>query len=152
MLLMAEAGLHSFDYEVGRQVYAEMEAGDIDEDAKRTVILKLHSDPKVGQLLLQRCGISSRWLTGNEARTLSRRLRHYDFSPAFTRNVVEHLGNNPDTYYMIGADYRIPEPSAEGKGPVHPSVAKSRVQRRDHRKRLGDVGSLARRTTPAETK
>ena len=152
MLLMAEAGLHSFDYEVGRQVYAEMEAGDIDEDAKRTVILKLHSDPKVGQLLLQRCGISSRWLTGNEARTLSRRLRHYDFSPAFTRNVVEHLGNNPDTYYMIGADYRIPEPSAEGKGPVHPSVAKRRVQRRDHRKRLGDVGSPARRTTPAETK
>ena len=115
MLLMAEAGLHSFDYEVGRQVYAKMEAGDIGEDAKRTVILKLHSDPKVGQLLLQRCGISSRWLTGNEARTLSRRLRHYDFSPAFTRNVVEHLGNDPDTYYIIGADYRIPEPSEEVK-------------------------------------
>ena len=115
MLLMAEAGLHSFDYEVGRQVYAEMEAGDIDEDAKRTVILKLHADPNVAQLLLRRCGISSRWLTGNEARTLSRRLRHYDFSPAFTRNVVEHLGHDPDTYYMIGADYRIPEPSAEWK-------------------------------------
>ena len=115
MLLMAEDGLHSFDYEVGRQVYAKMEAGDIDEDAKRTVILNLHSDPNVAQLLLQRCGISSRWLTGKEARTLSRRLRHYDYSPAFTRNVVEHLGNDPDTYYMIGADYRIPEPSEEWK-------------------------------------
>ena len=115
MLLMAEVGLHSFDYEAGRQVYAEMEAGNIDEDAKRTVILKLHSDPNVAQLLLQRCGISSRWLTGNEARTLSRRLRHYEFSPAFTRNVIEHLGHDPDTYYIIGADYRIPEPSAEWK-------------------------------------
>ena len=115
MLLMAEDSLHSFDYEVGRQVYAEMEAGDIDDDAKRTVILNLHSDPNVAQLLLQRCGINPRWLTGNEARTLSRRLRHYDYSPAFTRNVVEHLDNDPDTYYMIGADYRIPEPSEEWK-------------------------------------
>ena len=114
-LLMAEDGLHSFDYEAGRQVYAYLEAGDIDDDAKRTVILKLHADPNVAQLLLQRCGISSRWLTSNETRTLSRRLRHYDFSPAFTRNVVEHLGHDPDTYYMIGADYRIPEPSEEWK-------------------------------------
>ena len=88
MLLMAQDGLHSFDYDAGRQVYAEMEAGDIDEDAKRTVILKLHSDPNVAQLLLRRCGISSRWLTGNEARALSRRLRHYEFPPAFTRNVI----------------------------------------------------------------
>ena len=115
MLLMAEDGLHSFDYEVGRQVYADLEEAKMDDDAKRTVILKLHSDPNVGQLLLQRCGISSRWLTGNEARTLSRRLRHYEFSPAFTRNVVAHLGNDPDTYYIIGADYRIPEPSEEKK-------------------------------------
>ena len=96
MLLMAEDGLHSFDYEVGRQVYADLEVGELDDDAKRTVILKLHSDENVGQLLLQRCGISSRWLTGNEARTLSRRLRHYEFSPAFTRNVVEHLGNDSE--------------------------------------------------------
>ena len=36
--------------------------------------------------------MSSKWLTGNGARTLSRRLRHYDFSPAFTRNMVEHMG------------------------------------------------------------
>ena len=104
MLLMAEVGLHSFDYEAGRQVYADIEVGELDEDAKRTVILELHSDPNVGQLLLQRCGISSRWLTGNEVRYMSRRLRHYEFSPAFTRNMVEHLGNDPDTYYMIGPD------------------------------------------------
>ena len=115
MLLMAEAGLHSFDYEAGRKVYTELEAAEMDDDAKRTVILKLHPDPNIGQLLLQRCGISSRWLTSNEARTLSRRLRHYEYSPAFTRKVIEHLGHNPDTYYIIGADYRIPEPSKEGK-------------------------------------
>ena len=115
MLFMAEDGLHSFDYEAGRKVYTELEAAQMDEDAKRTVILKLHPDPNIGQLLLQRCGISYRWLTSNEARTLSRRLRHYEYSPAFTRKVIEHLGHDPDTYYMTGADYRIPEPSKEAK-------------------------------------
>ena len=125
MLLMAEDGLHSFDYEAGRQVYAEMEAGELDDDAKRTIILNLHSDKNVRQLLLQRCGISSRWLTGNEARTLSRRLRHYEFPPAFTRNVIEHLGHDPDTYYMIGADYQIPEPSEEAKANTTQSLLKA---------------------------
>ena len=115
MLLMAEDGLHSFDHEAGRQLHADLEAAQMDEDAKHTVILKLHPDPNIGQLLLQRCGISSRWLTSNEARTLSRRLRHYEYSPAFTRKVIEHLGHDPDTYYIIGADYRIPEPSPDGK-------------------------------------
>ena len=115
MLLMAEGGLHSFDYDSGRWVNAELEKAHLDEDAKHTVIMKLHPHPSVGQLLLQRCGMSSKWLTGNGARSLSRLMRHYQFSPAFTRNLVERLGNNPDTYYMIGADYRIPEPSEEGK-------------------------------------
>ena len=115
MLSIAEAGLHSFDYETGRWVHAELERVGLDEDAKRTVILKLHTNEDVGQLLVQRCGMSSKWLTGNGARSLSRLIRHYEFSPAFTRNVVEHLGNDPDTSYIIGPDYRIPEPSEEGK-------------------------------------
>ena len=115
MLLMAEDGLHSFDHDAGRKLYTDMEEAELEEDAKRTVILKLHSHKNVGQLLLQRCGINSRWLTGNGARTLSRRLRDEAFSPALTRNLLEHLGNDPDTYYMIGADYRIPEPSDDGR-------------------------------------
>ena len=115
MLSMAEAGLHSFDYDSGKWVNAELERVGLDEDAKHTVIVKLHPNEDVGQLLLQRCGMSSKWLTGNGARSLSRLMRHYEFSPAFTRNVVELLGNNPDTYYMIGPDYRIPEPSEEEK-------------------------------------
>ena len=115
MLLMAEYGLHSFDHDAGRWLHSQMEEAGLDEDAKRTIILKLHSDENVGQLPHQRCGISSRWLTGNGARSLSRVIRLYEFSPAFTRNVVEHLGHNPDTYYIIGPDYRIPEPSEEGK-------------------------------------
>ena len=115
MLSMAQAGLHSFDYDSGKWVNAELEKAHLDEDAKHTVIMKLHPHPSVGQLLLQRCGKSSKWLTGNGARSLSRLMRHYEFSPAFTRNLVERLGNDPDTYYMIGADYRIPEPSEEGK-------------------------------------
>ena len=93
----------------------------------------------------------SRWLTSNEARTLSRRLRHYEYSPAFTRKVIEHLGHDPDTYYIIGADYRIPEPSKMRKH-THTSVAKRRVHQRQNRKRLVDVGRAAWRTPPAETK
>ena len=115
MLSMAEAGLHSFDYDSGKWVNVELERVGLDEDAKHTVIMKLHPHPSAGQLLLHRCGMSSKWLTGNGARSLSRLMRHYEFSPAFTRNVVELLGNNPDTYYLIGADYRIPEPSKEAK-------------------------------------
>ena len=115
MLSMAQAGLHSFDYDSGRWVNAELERTGLDEDAKHTVIMKLHPHPSVGQLLLQRCGKRSKWLTGNKARTLSRLMRHYEFSPAFIRNLVEQIGVDPNTYYMIGADYRIPEPSEEAK-------------------------------------
>ena len=92
MLSMAEAGLHSFDYDSGKWVNAELERVGLDEDAKHTVIVKLHPNEDAGQLLLQRCGMSSKWLTGNGARSLSRLMRHYQFSPAFTRNLVELLG------------------------------------------------------------
>ena len=115
MLSMAQAGLHSFDYDSGRWVHAELERSRLDEDAKHTVIMKLHPHPSVGKLLLQRCGMSSRWLTGNRARLMSRRLRDYQFSPAFIRNLLEHIGVDPNTYYIIGPDYRIPEPSEEEK-------------------------------------
>ena len=115
MLLMAEFGLHSFDYDAGRRLHSQMEEAEMEDDAKRTVILKLHPNADVGKLLLQRCGIRPRWLTGYQARDLSRRLREEEFPPAVTRNVLEHLGHDPDTYYIIGADYRIPEPSEEEK-------------------------------------
>ena len=74
MLYMAEAGLHSFDYDSGRWVNAELERTGLDEDAKHTVIVKLHPNEDVGQLLLQRCGMSSKWLTGNGARSLETHL------------------------------------------------------------------------------
>ena len=115
MLLMAESGLHSFDYDSGKLVNAELEKAHLDEDAKHTVIMKLHPNPSVGQLLLQRCGKSSKWLTGNRARLMSRRLRDHEFSPAFIRNLLEHIGVDPNTYYAIGPDYRIPAPSQEEK-------------------------------------
>ena len=115
MLLMAQGGLHSFDYDSGRWVNAELEKAHLDEDAKHTVIMKLHPHPSVGQLLLQRCGKRSKWLTGNRARLMSRRLRDYEFPPAFIRNLLEQIGVDPHTYYAIGADYRIPEPSQEEK-------------------------------------
>ena len=66
----------------------------------------------VAQLLLQRCGISSRWLTGNGARSLFCLMRHHEYTPALIRNLLKYMGSDPDTYYAIGPDYRIPEPSA----------------------------------------
>ena len=113
MLHMAEAGLHSFDHEAGRSVNAALEKAGMDEDTKRTVILKLHENPEVGQLLLQRCGIRPRWLAGNPAKSLSCLMRHHEYTPAFIRNLLKYMGNDPDADYMIGPDYRIPEPSKE---------------------------------------
>ena len=151
MVLMAEAGLHSFDYDAGRRLHSEMEVGELDDDAKRTVILKLHPNADVGRLLLQRCGIRPRWLTGNDARFLSRRLRDEEFSPAVTRNVLEHLGHDPKPTTSLEpiTGYRnLPQ----RKNLLRPRIAGSRVQRRNHRKRLGDVGSTDRRTPSAQTK
>ena len=38
-------------------------------------------------------------------------MRQYGYSPASTRHAVEILGHDPDTYYMIGVEHRIPEPT-----------------------------------------
>ena len=92
-----------------------MHAARLDDGAKRTVVLKLHGHPYVQQLLLQRCGINPRWLDGKRARFLSRRMRQYGYSPASTRHAVEILGHDPDTYYMIGVEHRIPEPTPEAR-------------------------------------
>ena len=54
-------------------------------------------------------------LTAKRARFLSRRTREYDHTPAFTRYAVELLGHDPDAYYMIGVEHRIPEPTPEAK-------------------------------------
>ena len=113
MLSIAEAGLHSFGYDEGREVNAALEKAVMDEDTKRTVILNLHHDPALGKLLLQRCGIKERWLAGNAARSLSRLIRRYEYSPTLVRTVLEYLGNDPNPYYMIGPDYRIPELTRE---------------------------------------
>ena len=113
MLLMAEAGLHAFDHRAGKKICNVLHNAGLDDDAKRTVLLKLHDKHEVGQLLLDRCGVSPQWLTGKRARFLSRRLREHGFAPALVRTVVEHAGHNPDPYYMIGPDYRIPEPTLE---------------------------------------
>ena len=53
MLTMANAGLHTFGHEVGRELNAVLAEAGMDEDAKHTVILNLHDHPHVQQLLLQ---------------------------------------------------------------------------------------------------
>ena len=60
MLHLAQSGVHAFDREAGRELYDAMHNAGLDDDAKRTVVLKLHDHPHVQQLLLQRCGISPR--------------------------------------------------------------------------------------------
>ena len=92
---------------------AALEKAGMDEDTKRTVILKLHENPKVGPLLLQSCGIRPRWLAGNPAKSLSCLMRHHEYTPAFIRNLLKYMGNDPDADYMIGPDYRIPELTRE---------------------------------------
>ena len=98
--------------ERGRRFTTCHNAG-LDDDAKRTVLLHLHEHPSAGKLPLDRCDVRSRWLTGKRARFLSRRLREHSLPPAVTRMVVERAGHNPNACYMIGAEYRIPEPSPE---------------------------------------
>ena len=113
MLMMAEAGLHAFDHDDGRKTYDVFEAAGMDDDTKGTVLLHLHENPNVGQLLLDRCGVSPRWLTGNQAWAMSRRMRQHGFPSAFNRDIVEHVKNNPDTCYIIGPEHRIPRPGPE---------------------------------------
>ena len=111
MMTMAEDGLHTFGYEAGWKVNRILTQAGMAEDAKRTIIQNLHEDEDVVKLLLQRCGIRSTWIASNSARTLSRQSRAHGYSPAITRRLVEITGHNPDTYYMIGAEHRIPEPT-----------------------------------------
>ena len=60
-------------------------------------------------------GAAPRWLDSKRARFLSRRTRQYGHTPAFTRHAVEFAGHDPDAYYMIAVEHRIPEPTPEAK-------------------------------------
>ena len=111
MLLMAEAGLHSFSRQDGKDLRRTMADAQMDEDAMRTVILNLHDDQHIQQTLLNRCGINPRWMTGNPPRTLARRMSDLQFPAAVIRHVIESLGNDTDNCYLIGPSCRIPEPS-----------------------------------------
>ena len=129
-----------------------MEAGDIDDDAKRTVILNLHSDPNVAQLLLQRCGMSSKmahWQRSQDPVPPSTTLRLF-------ASLHPQRGRTPGQRprHLLHDRRRLPDTGAfrRMESERHPSVAGNWVQRRHHRKRLVDVGSPARRTPPAETK
>ena len=151
MMLMAEAGLHSFDYDSGKLVNAELEKAHLDEDAKHTFIMNLHPHPSVGKLLLQRCGMSSRWLTGNGARSLSR------LTPAVRILASLHpqrarTGAQPR--HLLHHRTRLPDTGTvrRRKSAVHRSVAANWVHHPEHPERLVDAGRAAWRTPPAQTK
>ena len=88
---------------------------------------------------------------GNRAKFMSRRLRENEYSPALIRKALEHLGVDPDTYYMIGPDYPIPEPSEEERARSVQKNARSRVQLRKHQGCDRHPRSAAWRTPSAET-
>ena len=52
-LRLAQSGLHAFDRDAGQELYDAMHNAGMDDDAKRTVALKLHGHSHVQQLLLQ---------------------------------------------------------------------------------------------------
>ena len=155
MMLMAEAGLHSFDYDSGKLVNAELEKAHLDEDAKHTFILNLHPHPSVGKLLLQRCGMSSRWLTSNRARlpvptshpalSTSRRPSPATWSNAHGRRQPRHLLHHRSRLPDTGTFRRR-------KRAVHTIVAANWVHHPEHPERLVDAGCTAWRTPPAQTK
>ena len=140
MVLMAEAGLASFDYLAGQRLYTALHRAGLDDDAKRTVIGNLHEDNHVTELLLRRCGVSKRWLTGNKARTLSRQLRAQDYPPAITRTIIQHLGNDPASYYMIGAEHRIPTPSERGRNAITKAMLDAGFNERSIDTAIGTLG------------
>lgn len=57
MLMLAEASLHTFDAEAGRQVNASLDRLGMDVEAKRGLISSLHHESRVSELLLLRCGL-----------------------------------------------------------------------------------------------
>lgn len=110
-----------------------------DDDAKRTVVLKLHSHPYIQQLLLQRCGISPRWLDDKRARFLSRRTRQYSHTPAFTRYAVELLGPRPRRLLHDRRRASNSGAHARGKSQVRRCLAGRGLRSRSRRSR--DVGA-----------
>ena len=58
MFEMAEAGLHSFDHEAGRQLCEALNMASMDPLMKQRFIVHLHESPQVGELLLRRCGFN----------------------------------------------------------------------------------------------
>ena len=61
MLLMAAAGLHTFDLKAGRQPYEALDKVGMDDEAKRRFIANRHEKRQIGEILLQRCGRERCW-------------------------------------------------------------------------------------------
>ncbi len=99
MLRLAQSGLHAFDREAGQELYDAMDNAGLDDDAKRTVVLKLHDHPYVQQLLLQMhsfidCEQGVRSLPSNQWG--SRRNRHRTCAARCTGAVRSHGRPNPE--------------------------------------------------------
>ena len=57
MLLLADAGLHTFDAKAGRQLSDSLDKVRMNDEMKRGYIVNLCAKPQVSGLLLQRCGL-----------------------------------------------------------------------------------------------
>ena len=143
MLSITEAGLHSFDYDTGRWVHAELEKAGLDEDTKRTVILKLH--PQRGRRPTPTPEVWDEF-------QVDHRQRSQDPVPAHeTLRILASLdpqrGRTPGQRprHLLHDRTRLPDTGTvrRRESARHTSAAKSRFHKQSNRKRPSDVRSAA---------
>ena len=57
MLMMAEAGLHTFDAKAGCQLRQSLDESGMNDERQRRFIANLYEKPQIGEILLQRCAL-----------------------------------------------------------------------------------------------
>ena len=67
-----------------------------------------------------------------------------------TRRVVEFVGHDPDTYYMIGVEHRIPEPTPEARAKCVEQLLEAGFSQEAVGNRVDNAGRAARRPSSAQ--
>ena len=57
MLMMAEAGLHTFDAKAGCQLRQSLDESGMNDERQRRFIANLYEKLQIGEILLQRCAL-----------------------------------------------------------------------------------------------
>ena len=152
MLYMAQAGLHSFDYDSGKM--GKRRIGENRPGRGREAHRHHETPPSPERRPTPTPAV---W---DEVQVAHRQQGQDPVPSHETLRILASLHPQPGRtnrrrpQHLLHDRSRLPDTGAfrRRKSAVHPSIAASRVQRRDHQKRLVDVGRPARRTPPAQTK